>query len=135
MLFRSSLSAAAGATSDPVYVWVYEAGVTQGSGQGKGLTVELGVGADGTTPDGSWSWTAMAWNMDKDGLSSGDLANDEYAGTLTAPATVGSYDFAARVSADGGASWLSCDLGGDTCGGAGSDDGYSAATAGSLTVQ
>jgi hypothetical protein len=121
--------------SELVYVWVYQAGVTEGAGRGMGLMVEVGVGDDGSVPDDGWDWAPGAYNLDKDGLFAGDLANDEYMGAFDGPVENGAYDYAGRVSADGGASWTYCDLGGDTCGGAGSDDGYSPAEAGRLTVE
>lgn len=132
------MTAAPGATSDAVYVWVYQAGVTEGAGQGTGVTVDVGVGDDGTNPatSGTWGWTAASWFDDKDGLTPGDLANDEYTGTFTAPSATGSHDYAARASADGGISWTYCDFGGATeCLGNGSDDGYSSTMAGDLTVE
>ena len=115
-----------------MYVWVFEAGVTTGTGAGAGITVELGVGADATLPGDDWTWTACSFNEDKDGLTPGDLSNDEYACTGSAPSIAGAYDFAGQASIDGGP-WLSCDLAGDF--GSGSDDGYSVDTAGSLTVE
>ena len=69
-----------------------------------------------------------------DGLFEGDLANDEYMGTLYAPFETGTYNYGARVTRDGGVSYAYCDLGGDTCGGLGSTDGYDPSTAGILTV-
>ena len=131
-----SQTVSAGGSSEVIYAWVYEAGVTEGSGAGAGVSVEVGVGADGSDPAaGGWSWNTATYNVDADGLSSGDLANDEYQGTVTAPAAAGDYDVCARVSIDGGASWTYCDLGGDGCSGSGSDDGYDPSTAASLTSQ
>jgi len=130
-----TMEAEAGQTTEGMYVWVYHEGVTPGPGGGKDLQVHVGIGPDGSSADSAdWSWTTAAFNAEQDGLHKGDQANDEYAGFPTAPATAGSYDYAGRVSADGGASWTLCDLGGDTCGGDGSNDGYDAATSGSLTV-
>jgi len=127
---------AASAASADLYVWVYQGGVTEGAGRGAGVTVQLGVGPDGSDPASAagWTWSSAAYNVDKDGLSPGDLANDEYTGTFTAPSTAGAYDYCGRVSVDSGASWTYCDLGGSGCSGGGSGDGYSAATAGQLTV-
>lgn len=76
----------------------------------------------------------MAYNGDKDGLLDGDLANDEYVGTFTAPATPGDYDYAAKASADYGLAWTYCNLGGDSCNYGGSTDGYEPSDAGALTV-
>jgi hypothetical protein len=127
-----SASAKAGASVN-LYGWVYHAGVTTGSGQGAGIAAEAGVGPAGSDPATStaWTWVATSYNGDKDGLSA--LANDEYWGIVTAPSTAGDYDYAFRYSTDGGLSWRYADLG-ESCGGAGTDDGYSTSTAGSLTV-
>ena len=131
--YPCSQSLAAGATAAMTYVWVYQGGVTEGVGQGAGLTVEIGVGADGSNPaSGGWTWSSAAYNDDKDGLS--PLANDEYGGTFVAPTAAGAHDYCGRVSADGGASWRYCDGGGADCSGNGTDDGYSATDAGQLTV-
>ena len=128
-------SASAGASTEGLYAWVYQDGVTQGAGEGAGLTVQFGVGPGGGDPsDGTWSWESATYNTDKDGLSSGDLANDEFTGTVTAPSASGDYDVCARVSIDGGSSWTYCDHGGDSCGGDGTNDGYSASDSTALTV-
>jgi hypothetical protein len=119
-----SLSSIAGESTDTVYIWVYEAGATDGSGQGQGIEVEVGYGPDGATEMDHFSWTEAIYFTDKDGLMEGDLANDEYAGSVQ-PETPATYDLCARVSADSGFSWTLCDLGGDGCSGAGSSDGYS----------
>jgi hypothetical protein len=134
--YPCTMASIAGTTSDTVYGWVYQGGATEGAGAGAGLRLEVGVGPDGGDPatGSGWSWAAMAYNEDKDGLVPGDLANDEYMGSFPVPSTAGVYDYCVRASADGGASWTYCDGGGGTCPGGGSDDGYSAADAGQLTV-
>ena len=131
--YPCSMSAGEGAVTESVYVWVYKWGVTDGPGVGADVSVELGIGAAGSVPDDGWTWTEASYINDKDGLSPGDLANDEYTSTLTAPSTLGIYDYAARTRVGEGP-WLLCDLG-HTCGGVGSDDGYDPATAGVLTVE
>ena len=62
---------------------------------------------------------------------SGDQANDEHSGTLI-PTAAGRFAYVARASVDGGETWTVCDFGGDSCGGAGSDDGFG--DPGTLTV-
>jgi hypothetical protein len=119
-----SISVSQGASTEPIYAWVYQTGITEGEGQGPGIRVELGVGADGADDPEDFSWIDAAYQGDKDGLVTGDLANDEYVGSLQS-GDAGDYDIAARVSADEGLSWTLCDLGGGSCGGAGSSDGYS----------
>ena len=120
-------------TLPAVYIWVYEAGTTDRPGEGEGIEVHLGIGADGTIPDEYWSWTDAYYHEDKDGLEPGDGANDEYEAIAIAPETLGVYDYAARVRVTGGA-WTLCDLGHECSDGTGSDDGYSPATAGALIV-
>lgn len=133
--FPCSASVATGATFT-VYGWVYEPAVTVGPGQGLGIDAEAGVGPDASDPahDAGWTWTTATYSADKDAFYPGDVANDEYVATLTAPASPGDYDYAYRYSTDGGLSWLYADLGGDTCLLIGSTDGYEATTAGALTV-
>ena len=94
--------------------------------------MQLGIGADGSTPDTSWEWSVCTYNEDKDGLTPGDLANDEYACTSVLDGLVGVSDYAGRTRLGDGA-WLYCDLG-STCGGAGSTDGYSPDSAGHLEI-
>jgi len=128
---------AAHASSDLVYGWIYQNGVTVGAGAGAGVVLEVGVGPDGSNPatSAAWTWASMTYNVDKDGLVPGDLANDEYQGRFDAPASAGAYDYCVRASADSGASWTYCDGGGGTCPGGGSTDGYTAVDAGALTVR
>jgi hypothetical protein len=120
------ITAAAGSTSPEVYAWIYQGGVTQGAGQGEGIQFHVGVGDAGSDPesDRSWTWFAMRYFSDKDGLTAGDLANDEYVGSFDLPATPGTYDYVARATADDGLTWTLCDLGGDSCNLGGSSDGY-----------
>jgi hypothetical protein len=129
-----SLAATSGAPTELVYGWVYEAGLTEGAGQGAGVEAEVGVGPDGSEPGGDgWSWSPASYNIDADGLTPGDLANDEYQGSVNAPG-VGAHDVAFRFRLAGGP-WLMCDLGGDGCGGEGTDDGYDPASSVPLTVE
>ncbi len=118
------------------YIWVYEEGETEGAGAAGFMSVEIGTGDEGSDPssDESWSWRLASYNLDVDGLFEGDLANDEYMGELPVPTEGGTYNYAARVTRDGGSTYEYCDLGVETCDGLGSTDGYDAATAGVLTV-
>lgn len=134
--YPCALTVPAGATTDPIYAWIYEAGATEGPGVAPRTLLEVGWGPTGSDPTaGGWTWTAMVYNLDKDGLVPGDLANDEWAGELVAPSAAGTYAYAVRASADVGATWTYCDLGGDTCAGSGSDDGYDPGDAGRLLVE
>lgn len=120
-------AAVVGMASEPIYGRVYKSSVTEGLGQGFGIQAEVGVGQTATDPTSlDWIWASAAYNVDVDGLTAGDLANDEYMAMLTV-ATAGVQAYAYRFSADQGASWLYCDLGG-------SDDGYQTSQAGSLQV-
>lgn len=120
------LVGAVGELSPDVYAWIYQSGVSQGPGQGVGVLFDLGVGNSGTDPESdlSWRWSPMTYYADKDGLSEGDQANDEYLGNFIVPESAGTYDYTARASADDGLSWTLCDLGGDSCNFGGSSDGY-----------
>ncbi len=121
-----STTASAGVESEPIYAWIYQYEVTQGEGQGEGVSMYVGVGNAGTDPDtdASWAWYPMDYNVDTDGLSQGDMANDEYMGSFTTPSSPGAYDYAVRASADYELSFSLCDLGGDACNYGGSADGY-----------
>ena len=130
--FPCELTGTIGEALPAVYVWVYKVDVTDDVGEGAGIEVELGIGADGTMPDADWSWTDAHYYADKDGLFLGDKANDEYEAVAIAPSELGVYDYAARVRVTDG-EWTLCDLG-HVCGGSGTDDGYAPADAGSLMV-
>lgn len=109
--------------AEQLYVVIFADGKTQGVGQGSGVEAELGVG-EGDAYEG-YTYAAMTYNVDKDGLNAGDLANDEY-GALPPLDVAGSFGYAARVRVDGG-DWLYCDLDG-------SDNGVSAEQLGQLEV-
>lgn len=106
----------------PIFGRVLAETVTDLVGMGTGITAQIGWGPDDSDPAsaGGWQW--------QDAVYSGDSSQlyDEYVASLTADAS-GSFDYAYRFSADGGITWLYCDL--DS-----SDNGYSAAAAGDLTV-
>ena len=133
--YPCATTALAGAESEGIYAWIYQAGYTDRVGAGPGIEMDVGVGPTGTDPevDAAWAWVAMAYNEDKDGLFDGDVANDEYMGAFIAPATPGAYEYVVRASADHGLSYTLCDLGGDSCNYGGSSDGYD--DPGTCTVQ
>lgn len=85
-----------GATVD-LYGQVYAAGRTEAAGQGPGVAMEHGIGFD----DGGWTWAAAAWFADRGN-------NDEWKGSVTAPATAGTARTAFRASLDGGP-WRYCE--------------------------
>lgn len=107
---------------------VYINGVTLGAGQGPGVMAQVGYGPLGTDPVASseWNWEDATYNVDVDGVLPGDMANDEYMGTLTI-STAGTYDMAYRFSRDGGNTWTYCDRDGST-------NGYAPEQAAQLTV-
>jgi hypothetical protein len=87
------------------------------------VTAQVGYGPDGSDPASStaWDWNSAVFDADTG-------SEDQYGGVLEAPTTTGSYDVAYRFSIDGGAAWTVCDTDG-------SDNGYDAAAAGSMTVE
>ncbi|HUN23002.1 MAG TPA: alpha-amylase family glycosyl hydrolase [Anaerolineales bacterium] len=88
-------------TSLTVYVQVYKSGVTEGAGQGSGITCNL-YWAPVSSFGGSWGTatdTPMTYNS---GGPTGN--NDEYMVTISPAA--GNYEFTAYCSDDGGASKL-----------------------------
>lgn len=130
--FPATIMTSAGSAT-LVYGRVYAAGLTTRSGMTDTdplLVAEVGVGPDGSHPSmPSWSWTRGVSNVGYGPGSAGyEANNDEYQASLTAP-SVGSYDFAFRVSGDGGLSWTYCDTLDP-----GSSDGYQLANAGQLVV-
>jgi hypothetical protein len=117
-----TLQTTEGAQSAPVFGWVWAPGLTTGSGQGGGVSGEVGYGPVGTQPtEASWTWFAASYGEDKDG----DAA-DEYQATFPGPAP-GSYHYAYRFRLGSGA-YTYCDLDGSENG------GYSSAQAGVLTA-
>jgi hypothetical protein len=93
------------------------------------LVVEFGYGDDESDPDaGGWTWVAGVPNGGWDGSTVGAPNNDEYQADLQFPAA-GTYDYAARVSGDGGGTWVYCDLDGLV------EGGYTSDQAGSATIQ
>ncbi len=131
-----STTTTVGVPTETIYGRVYEAGVTEGVGQGPGIYAELGYGADGTDPatDPSWTWVPAAYEGD---LWLPDNTNDDQYAAQIVPTAPGTYDYAYRFSRDG-ALWLYCDMRGsgpDTGPGGGSADGYSSQDAGHLVVE
>ncbi len=126
--YPDQTASVAGQPTTLLFGRVYINGVTVGAGQGPGVTAQVGYGPPGTDPasSGSWNWVDASYNVDVDGVTPGDRANDEYMGTLTV-AAAGTYDMAYRFSRDGGTTWTYCDRDG-------SPNGYSPAQAAQLTV-
>jgi hypothetical protein len=117
-----SLQTDPGQPTPPIFGRVFAETITDRVGMGAGITAQIGWGPDGSDPATSTTWH---WH---NAVYSGDSSQvyDEYVASLTADAS-GTFDYAYRFSADGGATWLFCDLDG-------SDNGYDPALSGVLDV-
>ncbi|MBV1857180.1 MAG: hypothetical protein KUG77_02130 [Nannocystaceae bacterium] len=120
------------ATTTTAYARVYAEGLTDqtpGNDTDAQLLVEFGYGADGSDPAADdWTWVTGAGNVGWNGTDAGQPDNDEYQGDLQFGAS-GTYDYAARVSGDGGEAWVYCDLDGLV------EGGYSSDQAGNAVIQ
>ncbi len=119
--FPTTLTTYEGRLADPVYGRVYAQGITDGTGAGAGIDGQLGYGPAAAMPDdAAWAWAPNGtFNIDAPG------GGDEYQARLTGPAP-GTYAYAWRFRLDGGA-WTYCDSDG-------SQNGYQASAAGTLTA-
>jgi hypothetical protein len=134
--FPPALTTTAGSAAGPIYGWLYEPGLTDAVGRGAGVIAEVGWGPDGSDPsmdNSGWSFNGAAYNVDTmcDAMTMA-CSNDEYQGSLLIPlgTSPGTYEYAVRLSLDGGASFLYCDLDGND----GAGNVYSPGQAGVLTV-
>ena len=122
-----------------LYGRMYNAGLTDattGIDGASGLVAQGGYGPDGSDPsvdDTGWTWADAAGTPAWDGGTAGEPDNDEYAATVDAVAA-GTWDLAFRFSLDYGQTWLYCDQDAGA-GSDGSEDGYQAANAGSLSAE
>lgn len=120
------------ATVTPAYARVYVEGLTDqtpGNDADPQLQVEFGYGADNSDPAaGDWTWVTGAGNFGWNGSDAGQPDNDEYQADLQFGAS-GTFDYAARVSGDGGESWVYCDLNGLV------DGGYTSDQAGNAVIE
>ena len=123
--FPTATTTTAGAATESIFGQIYASGMTDASATPvAGIVGQVGYGADGADPTAvNFSWTTTTPNPGHD-FGGG---NDEHQGTLTVNAA-GSYDYAYRFSLDSGLNFYYCDSG------TGSDDGFSSANAGDLTV-
>lgn len=108
-----------GATTQPWAVQVTVPTLTEATGQGTGVTVELGTGAQGTAPSTWTTWSAASFASDA-------TAADRYTASLTAPSATGTSDVAFRVKV-GSRPYVYCDRDGAA-------NGFQSAQAGRLTV-
>lgn len=122
--FPSSTTTTVSVATEDIFGQVYVMDVTDTvSTPAAGIAADVGYGADGSDPTTvNFEWTAAATNGGYDFSQ----ANDEYVSTLTVGAA-GTYDYAYRFTLDSGLNYYYCDTNG-------SDDGYSPANAGALTV-
>ena len=120
------------ATITTAYARLYVEGLTDqspGNDEDAMLQVEFGYGTDGSDPGVDvWTWTEGSGNVGWNGNDAGEPNNDEYQADLQF-AQVGTYDYAARVSGDGGETWVYCDLDGLVAG------GYSPDQAGNAVIE
>ena len=80
----------AGSDSENIYGRVYVDGVTgSGTSTDNGVVAELGYGADGSTPDDTWTWVSAY----ADGVTSGN--NDQVAASLNI-SDAGTYNYTYR---------------------------------------
>ncbi len=115
-----------------VYGRVYVAGLTDRThavDDHRRLVAAGGVGPPGAAPNSAdWSWFLATPNTTWDAAAMGAVNNDEYQADVFCPQEAGEYDFAFRLSDDGGETWTYCDIDG-------SHNGFSSAQTGDLTVQ
>lgn len=83
-----------------VFAQVYEPGVTEGAGQGAGITAEIGYSSTDTTPDGSWTWLSTSYNASVTGN------NDEYQVNLGTGLAPGTYYYASRFIKTGSSTYV-----------------------------
>ncbi|MCP5100471.1 MAG: hypothetical protein GY943_33395, partial [Chloroflexi bacterium] len=71
--------------TENIYGQLWIDGVTSQAGPTEGILAQVGFGADGATPDDSWTWVDMGFNADAGN-------NDEYFGNLL-PDMLGAFDY------------------------------------------
>ncbi|MGZ8437507.1 MAG: alpha-amylase family glycosyl hydrolase [Candidatus Limnocylindrales bacterium] len=114
---EAALSATAGT---PVTAHVTVRGVTSAPGPAVGIRLQAGFGPVGSDPASEgWAWTDMSFDDDV-GLS------DRFTGMLR-PEEAGDYEVVARLSTDGGMTWVPIDRDG-------SANGYQSGQAAALAV-
>ena len=122
----TTVDAAPGVATAPIYGQLYLAGVTTTPGNQAEIMGQVGYGPPGSDPglaDAGWSWAPAAFNALCSDCNGGQ--NYEYDGTLTV-AAAGGYALAYRFSDDQGAHFKDCDSAWDPV--------YNPSNAGILTV-
>lgn len=82
-----------------IFAQVYEPGVTEGVGQGAGITAEIGYSTTDSTPDATWTWLAATHNPSVTGN------NDEYQVDLGTGLAPGTYYYASRFIKTGSSTY------------------------------
>lgn len=72
-----------------VYAQVFEPGITEGAGQGAGITAEIGYSTSNAAPDNTWTWSTATFNVQVGN-------NDEYQTNLGTGLAPGTYYYASR---------------------------------------
>ena len=101
-----SISIVQNDTTENIYGQVWMSGVTDSPGQGAGITAELGYGADGSTPDGTWTWFTATYFGDSG-------SNDEYVYNLVCSMAPGNYDYTYRYQYTGDSDYYYAGTSGD----------------------
>jgi hypothetical protein len=82
-------------TAYTVYAQVYEPGITEGAGQGAGISAWIGYNTENTNPSTWTNWVAATYNTDAGN-------NDEYMAEIGSALPVGTYYYASRFMISGG---------------------------------
>jgi endonuclease I len=77
-----------------VYAQIYEDGVTNGLGQGSGISCWIGYSLSNTNPNTWTNWVAATYNTDNGN-------NDEYMANIGSSLPAGTYYYASRFTVDG----------------------------------
>ncbi|MGV3624779.1 MAG: Ig-like domain-containing protein, partial [Archangium sp.] len=103
--FPTSFSVATGAQTPTIYARVFQSGVTEAAGAASNIVVQLGYGANMTSPlSTAWNWVPASFNV--------QVGNDdEYQASFVSPMAAASYAYTARASLDG-VNWTACDING-----------------------
>ena len=82
-------------TAYNVYAQVYEPGITEGAGQGAGISAWIGYHTENTDPSTWTNWVAATYNTDAGN-------NDEYMAEIGNTLPAGTYYYASRFMISGG---------------------------------
>ena len=126
---QSPVTTEPGEATDPLRALVYAEGLTPGAGQGSLIEGEVGWGAMAGDYE-SFTYEPLSYQGDVDGVSPGDLSNDEYGAPVTV-AQAGDYRYVARFRVtEPQGEWFYCDLDGHS-----PDDDFEVDQIGELVVE